>query len=130
MHTRIARDSKETTGQEPGSRLTGRRSLLALALGGGTLAATSVLGAFNPRKADAATRPSSGQQTVDSIRDLRALPTFGLDPHALVHVVGYHPGSYQGGGSFYWAPQSTAPHNGGSVIGPDGHVGAGRWIRC
>lgn len=31
-------------------------------------------------------------------------------------------------GGYFWSPTSTETHNGGTVLNPTGHVGAGRWI--
>lgn len=44
-------------------------------------------------------------------------------------VDGYYAKGDDGGGPFYWLTTSTATDDGGSVINPTGHVGAGRWIR-
>lgn len=44
-------------------------------------------------------------------------------------IDGYYAKGDDGGGPFYWDTTSTATDDGGSVINPTGHVGAGRWIR-
>jgi Pectate lyase superfamily protein len=44
-------------------------------------------------------------------------------------VLGYFSKVDGGGGAFYWDSSSTAEDNGGTVILPTGHAGAGRWKR-
>lgn len=44
-------------------------------------------------------------------------------------VDGYTTKGDNGGGTFLWNPTSIATDDGGTVILPTGHVGAGRWIR-
>jgi hypothetical protein len=52
-------------------------------------------------------------------------------PTTLVATIvdGYYAAGDNGGGFFYWDPASILADDGGAVINPTGHVGAGRWIR-
>jgi hypothetical protein len=64
---------------------------------------------------------------VATIADLRELAP--PDNQAGILVQGYYSAGDGGGGDFYWDAASTASDNGGTVILPTGHSGAGRWRR-
>jgi hypothetical protein len=64
-----------------------------------------------------------------TIATLRTLPVAPLVSNVSVAISGYYAAADGGGGTFTWAPASTAADDGGSVIKPAGVSGAGRWVR-
>jgi hypothetical protein len=65
--------------------------------------------------------------TVSGITD----SLYATTPATTIAVIvdGYYAKGDDGGGLFFWNALSVATDDGGSVINPTGHVGAGRWIR-
>ncbi len=105
-------------GQKPGLR---RRRLLQAGLAASAAGAAGTAAAC---RAAAATERSPA-----TIAELRALPPGEIAQGAIVPLAGYHAPGDGGGGEFRFAGASTAPDDGGLVLKPTGHEGAGRWLR-
>lgn len=65
---------------------------------------------------------------IDTIARLRAIPIPSGGKGARL-VLGYAAAGDGGGGVFIWDAASAAADDGGMVILPTGHTGAGRWVR-
>lgn len=65
-------------------------------------------------------------EEVGTIAALRLIT--GRTDGQIAHLLGYYAAGDGGGGQFYWNAASTATDNGGTVILPTGHSGAGRWL--
>lgn len=68
----------------------------------------------------------SALSAIPSMASLADLPYGG---RAHVFVEGYYHPDDGGGGMFRWDPSSTGTDDGGTIIQPSGHTGAGRWLR-
>jgi hypothetical protein len=66
---------------------------------------------------------------VESIALLEAVSVAGLADGSTIFVTSYYGDDNGGGGRFVWRATSEADANGGTVILPTGHSGAGRWVR-
>lgn len=66
---------------------------------------------------------------VDTLADLRALATAAIADGATALVRGYAVLGDGGEGLFRWDAAATGTDNGGTLITPDGSIGAGRWER-
>ncbi|TMV46277.1 hypothetical protein FE783_26675 [Paenibacillus mesophilus] len=111
--------------------LSRRKVLATLGLTGLALAAE---GALLPACSFAASdkksvRISGTMSTVSTVSELRNLPTADLSDNETILVCGYSSVNDGGAGIFCWNASSTAADNGGTIILPTGHTGAGRWIR-
>jgi hypothetical protein len=64
--------------------------------------------------------------TVENVGALRSYSLGSPDTGATIQTAGYYSAGDGGGATFVYNPQSSAPDNGGTVIGPS--RGLGRWI--
>lgn len=64
-----------------------------------------------------------------SIASLMAFTVIGVPDGTGSSVLSYSSNGDGGGGPFVWVAASVAAADGGMVILPSGHVGAGRWVR-
>jgi len=92
--------------------------------GAATVTATGAAG--NRTLADLAGFVAGNTPTIATLRSLSVAP---LVSNVSVNVSGYYAAADGGGGTFTWAPASTAADDGGSVIKPTAVSSAGRWLR-
>lgn len=64
-----------------------------------------------------------------TVANIAALRLITPATNQTVVVRGYYANDDGGGGTFVWDSLSSSTDNGGTVINPTGHVGAGRWKR-
>lgn len=72
---------------------------------------------------------SRGTLTVDNFADIADVPA-GVGQRGIsINLISYHDGINKGGGQFCWNSTSTDADDGGTIVTPTGHSGAGRWVR-
>ncbi|WP_326695227.1 peptidase C14 [Streptomyces sp. NBC_01766] len=112
---------------------TGRRSLLRVSGLAGLVVAGSAVTTGTAQAAPTTSGP--GVLHADTVDDLRALNTKTLSDGTQLLLAGYHRAGDGGAMALRWNKNSTAPHNGGTVIAPENpgnknpgnKPGKGRW---